>query len=213
MASVHSRMYIPLVHSTSAVSHSVFICLRVRFDSSRVAYVVHNCSRLYRRRRAETTSIRHACAFRDNVDQRGAASRRIPEKKFSDPLLQKVEKGGPPGGYGAYAGKTSFRKSRRQLHPVVSDLRTSRIRARSASPPPKKTARPHACTSDATEAIDAHGGHARGRAHEELRDAAQILQPPSLSEIAAMTGGGGGAPSISSASAHAARSRLLARAR
>ena len=146
MASVHSRMYIPLVHSTSAVSHSVFICLRVRFDSSRVAYVVHNCSRLYRRRRAETTSIRHACAFRDNVDQRGAASRRFPEKKFSDPLLQKVEKGGPPGGYGAYAGKTSFRKSRRQLHPVVSDLRTSRIRARSASPPPKETLRPHART-------------------------------------------------------------------
>ena len=96
MASVHSRMYIPLVHSTSAVSHSVFIRLRVRFDSSHVAYVVHNCSRLYRRRRAETASIRHACAFRDNVDQRGAASRRFPGRKFSDPLL-KVEKGGPPG--------------------------------------------------------------------------------------------------------------------
>ena len=131
------------------------------------------------------------------------------KKKFSDPLPPKVER----GGYERTRGKTSFQESRRQLHSAVSDLPTSRIRARSASPPPKKTARPHACTSDATEAIDAHGGHARGRAHEELRDAAQILQPPSLSEIAAMTGGGGGAPSNSSASAHAARSRLLARAR
>ena len=110
MASVHSRMYIPLVHSTSAVSHSVFIRLRVRFDSSHVAYVVHNCSRLYRRRRAETASIRHACAFRDNVDQRGAASRRFPGKKFSDPLLQKVEKGGAPRGVWSVRGENFFSK-------------------------------------------------------------------------------------------------------
>ena len=87
-------MYKPLAHSTSADSHSGFMRLRVRFDSMQVAYVVHNANGLSRRTCAEMGWIRHACASSDNVDQRGAVSRRFPKKKFSDPPFVHVEKGG-----------------------------------------------------------------------------------------------------------------------
>ena len=41
------------------------------------------------------------------------------------------------GGRGISRGKTDIRKSRRKLHPAVLDPLRSRVRARSASPPPK----------------------------------------------------------------------------
>ena len=68
--------------------------LRVRFDSSHVACVVHNSKGLYRRASAETAGIRHACASRGNVDQRGAAVEAVSEKKFSDPSFVHGRKGG-----------------------------------------------------------------------------------------------------------------------
>jgi hypothetical protein len=49
---------------------------------------------LYRRTRAETGWIRHACASSDNVEQRGAVSRWFPQKKNSDLPASTVEKGG-----------------------------------------------------------------------------------------------------------------------
>ena len=70
-------------------------------------------------------------------------SRRFPKKSFRTPLPPRSKM----GGYGRASRKTYFRKSRRQLHPAVSDPPRSQIRARSASPLPKQTPRPHACTS------------------------------------------------------------------
>ena len=99
--------------------------------------------------------------------------------------------------------KTYFRKSRRELHPAVSDLPRSQIWARSASPPPKWTLRPHALTLGATRAM-VTAERARGLAHEEPRDTGPIMQPPRLSEIGVITGCGGGEPSNSLASAHMA---------
>ena len=164
VASVHSRMNIPLAHSTSADMHSVFMRLRLRFDSRHVAYVVHHSNGLYRRTSAETAWIRHACASRGTVDQRAAAVEAVSDKSFRTPPSSKVETGACAG----TRGKTCFRKSRRQLHRAVLDLPTSRIRARTASPPPKYTLGPHACASNATQAMLMAGRsdtRARDRAH------------------------------------------------
>ena len=100
------RMYKPLAHSTSADSHSGFMRLRVRFDSSQVAYVVHNANGLYRGTRAETGWIRHACASSDNVEQRGAVSRRLPKKSFRTCLRPRSKKGGA----GHIEGKNRYPK-------------------------------------------------------------------------------------------------------
>ncbi len=51
---------------------------------------MHNGNGLYRRTRAETAWIRHACASDDNAVQRDAVSRRFLEKKNRTPFL-KVE--------------------------------------------------------------------------------------------------------------------------
>jgi hypothetical protein len=97
------------------------------------AYVVHNANGLYRRTRTYAAWIQHACASRDHSDQRGTVSRRFPKKSFRTPLPPRSKM----GGYGRASRKTYFRKSRRQLHPAVSDPPRSQIRARSASPLPK----------------------------------------------------------------------------
>jgi hypothetical protein len=89
-------------------------------------------------------------------------SRRFPKNSFSTPPSSKVES----GGCARTRGKTCFRKPRRQLHPAVSDLPRSRLRARSASPPPKYTLGPHACASGATQAM-LMAGRARERAHRD----------------------------------------------
>ena len=122
------------------------------------------------------------------------------KKVFGPPPCSEVEKGGTDV---RSSRKTYFRKSRRELHPAVSDIPRSQIWARSASPPPKWTLRPHALTLGATQAM-VTAERARGLAHEEPRDTAPILQPPRLLEIDAITGCGGGEPSNSLASAHMA---------
>ena len=55
---------------------------------------MHNGNGLYRRTRAETAWIWHACASDHNAVQRGAVSRRYLKKSFRTPLPQKVEKEG-----------------------------------------------------------------------------------------------------------------------
>jgi hypothetical protein len=152
VASVHSRMYIRLAHSTSADSHSVFVRLRVRFDSSHEAYVVHNSNGLYRRTSAETAWIRHACASRGNVDQRGAAVEAVSGKTFRTPPSSKVEKGGVCG----YKGKNLFPKIASPIasgrfgpsyksDPGAHSIATSQIHARAA------------CVCIGRDASDAHG--------------------------------------------------------
>ena len=68
--------------------------VRMRFDLRHVVDVVHNANGLYRRTRAETGWIRHACASSDNVEQRGAVSRRFLEKSFRTCLRPRSKKGG-----------------------------------------------------------------------------------------------------------------------
>ena len=89
-------------------------------------------------------------------------SRRFPKNSFR-PLLR------PRSNRGVCArtrGNTCFRKPRRQLHPAVLDLPRSRLRARSASPPPNYTLGPHACASHATQAM-LMAGRAPERAHRD----------------------------------------------
>ena len=123
------------------------------------------------------------------------------QKVFGPPLAPRSKRGG--GTDVRSSRKTYFRKSRRELHPAVSDIPRSQIWARSASPPPKWTLRPHALTLGATRAM-VTAERARGLAHEEPRDTGPIMQPPRLSEIGVITGCGGGEPSNSLASAHMA---------
>ena len=82
------------------------------------------------------------------------------KKVFGPPILRRSKRGANVRS----SQKPYFRKSRRQLHPAVSDLPKSQIRARSASQLPKSTLRPHACAWDATHAM-LTAGRARGRAH------------------------------------------------
>ena len=96
------------------------------------------------------------------MEQRGAAVEAVSEKQFSTPRSSKVEL----GHVHEMRGKTCFRKSRRQLHPAVLDLRRSRIRARSASAPAKYTVGPHAYASDATQAM-LMAVRARERVHRD----------------------------------------------
>ena len=73
-------------------------------------------------------------------------------KKVFEPPILRIEK----GCYVRSSQKPCFRKSRRQLHPAVSDLPKSQIRARSASPLPKQALWPHArvgCTVTVTVTV------------------------------------------------------------
>jgi hypothetical protein len=174
IGSVHECIYVRLAYSTSAGSHSVFVRVRVRYDSSHKTHsctMVAACAAPHAPERLRFRAPAPPETMRSRAAQCGGGFR---EKVFGPPSPERSKR----GGYAHMRGKTSFQESRRQLHPAVSDLPTSLIRARSASPPPKKTLRPNADIG--RDGSDAHGGHARGRAHEELRDAAQILQPPSL---------------------------------
>ena len=151
-----------------------------------VAYVVHNANGLSRRTCAEMGWIRHACASSDNVDQRGAVSRRFPKKKFSDlPLCPRRKRGG-----GAYRGEKLISENRVANCTLpcwtLSGVGYGRAQHRHL---PNRRSGPTQCTSDAS---DAHGGRARGRAHEEV--AAPILQQPRLSETDAMNGDSGPHP-------------------
>jgi hypothetical protein len=148
IASVHSRMYKPLAHSTSADSHSAFIRLRVRFDSRQVAYVVQMLG-LYRRTRSETGWIRHACGSSDNVEQRGAVSRQFPKKSFRTVLRPRSKKGG-----GAYRGEGLISENRVANCTLpcstLSGVGYGRAQHRHL---PNRRYSPTQCTSDATQAM------------------------------------------------------------
>ena len=74
------------------------------------------------------------------------------KKVFGPPILRRSKRGANVRS----SQKPYFRKSRRQLHPAVSDLPKSQIRARSASPLPKQALWPHArvgCTVTVTVTV------------------------------------------------------------
>ena len=149
IASVHSRMYKPLAHSTSADSHSVFIRLRVRFDTSQVAYVVHNARPLPPHTRRN--GLDSACLRLQR--QCGAARRSVEavsEKKFSDLPPSTVQKRGG----GAYRGEKLISENRVANCTLpcstLSGVGYGRAQHRHL---PNRRYSPTQCTSDATQAM------------------------------------------------------------
>jgi hypothetical protein len=150
-------MYIPLAHSTSADSHSVFMPLRVRFDSSHVrasCTILRASTAAQAPKRLEFVMPAPPEAIRTSAAQ---LSKRFPKKSFRTPPLCMVEK----GGVSVCEGKNLFPKIASPIAPgrfgpaYKSDpgalsIATSQIHARAA------------CMCIGHDASDAHGGACSG---------------------------------------------------
>ena len=122
------------------------------------------------------------------------------KKVFGPPLCPRRKRGG-----GAYRGEKLISESRvaNCTLPCWTLSGVGYGRAQHRHHPNRRYGRMHV---HRTRRMRCSWRACSGRAHEEARDAAPIVQPPRVSESGAMNGGGGGAPSNSSAFAHAARS-------